>query len=310
MTREFQSYKEDRKLVIRMCRKADPESKGKIENVVKYIKHNFAKHRVYHGLDSWNEEGWKWLERTGNYKHHNTTKKRPVEVFALEKQHLRPISFPIDNPYDDSNYKTSITRSVRKDNTIWFKSNRYSVPLGTFNKVKQVYIEEVDDYLIIRETKVGNIIANHKIETSKGKLVQDTNHRRDRTKGIGAYIETVAANFSDKDKAAVYLQEIRKLRSRYIRDQLQIILKQIKNNEKKVIDMALEECMRRQLFSATEFIDMVQYLNRQREGTVTKESQKIQDIKPIHPWSDSVLQTEIHKRDLEEYVSVLEGDLR
>lgn len=52
--------------------------------------------------------------------------------------------------------------------------------------------------------------------------------------------------------------------------------------------------MRRQLFSATEFIDMVQYLNRQREGTVTKESQKIQDIKPIHPWSDSVLQTEIH----------------
>ncbi|MGX8794297.1 IS21 family transposase [Oceanobacillus sp. M60] len=70
LTREFQSYKEERHLVIWMCRKADPESKGKIENVVKYIKYNFARHRLYHGLDAWNEAGWKWLERTGNYKIH------------------------------------------------------------------------------------------------------------------------------------------------------------------------------------------------------------------------------------------------
>src|SRR5690625_978182 len=133
LTKEFQAYKEERNLTIWMCRGADPESKGKIENVVKYVKHNFAKHRIYHGLDSWNEAGWKWLERTGNYKVHNTIKKRPVEVFTLEKQHLRPISSPTTN-YLNSNYASSITRSVRKDNTIWYKSNRYSVPLGTFNK--------------------------------------------------------------------------------------------------------------------------------------------------------------------------------
>src|SRR5690625_6222769 len=161
LTREFQAYKEERKLIVHMCRKADPESKGKIENVVKYVKQNFAKHRIYHGLDTWNEMGWKWLERTGNYKIHNTTKKRPVEVFALEKQHLRPISSPIVN-YNDSNCKNSIIRSVRKDNTIWYKSNRYSVPLGTFNKVKQVYIEKRDNaYLLVMETQTGAIIAKH-----------------------------------------------------------------------------------------------------------------------------------------------------
>src|SRR5690625_2744815 len=84
--------------------------------------------------------------------YNNTTKKRPIEVFTLEKQHLRPISSPIENYYFDSNHESSITRSVRKDNTIWYKSNRYSVPLGTFNKLKEVYIEITDDnYLLITQ---------------------------------------------------------------------------------------------------------------------------------------------------------------
>jgi len=100
LTKEFQAYREERNLIIRMCRKADPESKGKIESVIKYVKKNFAKHRVYHGLDVWNESAWKWLKRTGNYKHHHTTKKRPVEVFAIEKQHFRPVSSPIANYLD------------------------------------------------------------------------------------------------------------------------------------------------------------------------------------------------------------------
>ena len=310
LTREFQAYKEERKLNVHVCRTADPESKGKIENVVKYIKQNFAKHRLYYGLDTWNEDGWKWLERTGNYKYHNTTKKRPVEVFALEKQHLRPISSSIEN-YFDSNTTSSITRTVRKDNTIWYNANRYSVPLGTFHKLKQVHIETTDEgYLLIVQPDTGEIIAKHTIEVGRGKLVQDTNHRRDRTKGINAYIEIVASNFSNKEKATIYLETIRDKRSRYIRDQLQMILKQIKTNNQKVIDTALEECMDKHLFSATEFVDMVQYLNRQRHVTVTEELKGIQDSNLIHPSSDSVLQTEIHKRDVQEYVSVLEGDVR
>lgn len=194
LTKEFQSYKEERQLVIWMCRRADPESKGKIENVVGFIKHNFAKHRLYYGLDKWNESGWNWLERTGNFKLHNTTKKRPAEVFTLEKQHLRPISSTIDT-FDV--YKTSITRSVRKDNIIWYKSNRYTVPLGTFQKTKHVYIETSDEeLLLIRSTKDGPILAKHKIDPDKGKLIQDRSHTRDRTKGIGNYIETVASRFS------------------------------------------------------------------------------------------------------------------
>ncbi|HLQ75687.1 MAG TPA: IS21 family transposase, partial [Alloiococcus sp.] len=201
-----------------------------------YIKNNFAKHRKYYGLDSWNEEGWKWLERTGNHKEHNTTKKRPADVFAIEKQHLRPISSPIEGYFDNNN--SSITRTVRKDNTIWYKSNRYSVPLGTFNQINSVFIKVTDNtQLLIIVPETGELLAKHFIETTKGNLIQDSNHVRNRTVGIDAYITKVAEKFTEKETAINYLNEIRKLRSRYIRDQLQSIHKQTSNYTQEVIDL-------------------------------------------------------------------------
>lgn len=309
LTGEFQAYKQERKLVMRMCRKADPESKGKIESVIKYVKNNFAKHRIYQGIDAWNESAWRWLERTGNYKHHNTTKKRPVEVFAFEKQHLRPVSAPIATFSGcDSPYASSITRSVRKDNTIWYKSNRYSVPTGTFNKIKQVYIVEDNEKLLIKDMEEKNIIAQHNIAVGKGNLIQDSNHLRDRTKGIDAYMKTVASYFSDNNQAMNYLQKIRERFPRYMRDQLQTIIKAIKNERQETIDEALYECIKRGLYSGTEFIDVIQYLNRQRY--VNSHVNHQHDIKPIHPSSESSFQINIQKRGIEEYVAVMEGDKR
>src|SRR5699024_382427 len=138
LTKDFQSYKETRELIVWMCRGADPESKGKVENVGKYVKNNFAKHRLYYGLNKWNETAWEWLERTGNYKHHNTTKKSPIGGLSLEEQRLLPISNTIGYSIANTNDVSSITRTVRKDNTINFVSNRYSVPLGTYHKTEKV----------------------------------------------------------------------------------------------------------------------------------------------------------------------------
>ncbi|WRP07359.1 hypothetical protein U9J35_04105 [Rossellomorea aquimaris] len=100
LTKEFQAYQQTRKFSIYLCRKKrDPESKGKIENVVKYIKYNFSKNRVYSSLDVLNAQCIKWLSRTGNYNVHYTTKKRPFEVHALEKQHLQKVSTYHKHPF-------------------------------------------------------------------------------------------------------------------------------------------------------------------------------------------------------------------
>ncbi|UOQ85764.1 IS21 family transposase [Gracilibacillus salinarum] len=305
LTKEFQQYKETRKLNLYVCRKADPESKGKIENVVGFIKHNFAKHRVFHNIDSWNEQGWRWLNRTGNYKVHNTTKKRPVEVFSLEKQHLRPITKDIDLI---NNYEHSITRSVHKNNTIRYLSNRYSLPLGTFNKFENVCIKETEDKeLIIYISQTGEIIAKHKIPEGKGQLVKDRKHSRDRTKGVGAFIDTVTNQFTDKELANHYLETLREKYPRYIKDQLQIILRETKENNENILSAALSECIKRNLYSATDFSDIVSYLKRQRrvDDTTTDNDQM---VAPLNKTSGWVMETEAQKRKVDTYTDILEGD--
>ncbi|MGM0976015.1 MAG: IS21 family transposase, partial [Bacillota bacterium] len=67
-----QSYVNERKFKIHLCRRADPESKGMIENVVKYIKGNFADSRVFSDIGDWNHRALQWLQRTGNHQVHQT----------------------------------------------------------------------------------------------------------------------------------------------------------------------------------------------------------------------------------------------
>ncbi len=49
------------KIRVRMCRGHDPESKGKIEAVVKYLKYSFAKNRTFVNIDKFNEGCLLWL---------------------------------------------------------------------------------------------------------------------------------------------------------------------------------------------------------------------------------------------------------
>ena len=121
LTQDFQAYQQALGFDVYLCRGSDPETKGKIERVVGYVKANFAKNRVYDGLDDWNEKSRSWLERTGNHKVHGTTKKRPDSVFLLEKAHLKPVS---SIKHKDISFRNSITATVNKDNTIRFRGNR------------------------------------------------------------------------------------------------------------------------------------------------------------------------------------------
>lgn len=47
LTEGFRSFCDSNPFKAIFCRKADPESKDKIENVVKYVKQNFLRGRLY-----------------------------------------------------------------------------------------------------------------------------------------------------------------------------------------------------------------------------------------------------------------------
>lgn len=301
LTNEFQAYKQDRGFRIYLCRKADPQSKGKVENVVKYVKRNFAKNRVFSNLDTWNDKCLAWLERTGNYNVHHTTKKRPVEVHALEKQHLKPIStlFPLEN-----NLESSIPRTVHKDNIIKYKSNRYSLPLGTYRPRgdNTVYIEIQEEELIIRRDPNGEVLARHSLSHGKGQLIKNTQHTRDRSKGIQAYKETVIRQFSDQEKATQFINEVGNRYSRYIRDQLQVI-QYATTHFRTEIDEALVKCVEEKLWSANDLRDIAQHLSRLKD---TQES-KLPPSTLNQENHNTAFQAKATTREVNEYLRILEG---
>lgn len=257
-TEEFQAYRQQKGFRIYLCRGADPESKGKIESVVKFVKGNFAKNRIFHQLETWNEQCLAWLGRKGNYQVHNTIKKRPVEVFALEKPHLRKVSSLLSF---ESNHGSSITRIVHKDNIIKFRSNRYSVPLGTYKSGgdNTVHIRIVEGQLVIEQSQSEEPLAIHPLSKGKGQLIKNANHGRDRSKGIAAYMKTVKKSFENPEKIQLFLDEVQRQYPRYIRDQLQILHKAA-DRYKPYIQSALDICIERALYSANDLRDIAKHL--------------------------------------------------
>lgn len=90
LTSAFKSFVNQHGFKVCFCRKADFESKGKVENVVKYVKNNFLKGRTFKNVTILNEEAKSWLSRTGNGKGHATTLEVPADAFKQEIPHLIP----------------------------------------------------------------------------------------------------------------------------------------------------------------------------------------------------------------------------
>ncbi|EST51839.1 transposase [Brevibacillus panacihumi W25] len=304
LTSEFQSYKQERGFRLYLCRKADPQSKGKIENVVKFVKRNFAKHRVFSNIDAWNERSLAWLSRTGNYNVHHTTKKRPVEVHALEKQHLKPVSPLLSF---ESNRGSSITRTVHKDNVIKYKSNRYSLPLGTYRPrgENQVFIEIHEEELIVRATPQGEVLARHRLCHGKGELIKSRQHSRDRSKGIHAYKETIIRQFHDQEKAMLFIHEISVRYPRYVRDHLQIVQYAITHFQPD-IEEALDVCVKDHLWSANDLRDVAQHLSRLKDTKPSSEPRFDQAI-PSNFRNLSALQATSPTREMDKYLKILGG---
>lgn len=257
-TEKFAAYLKVRKFEIFVCRKKDPETKGKSESVVKHVKTNFLNARRYISEEVLNAECLAWLKRTGNGQVHGTTKRIPAQDFLEEKQHLQVLG-PVS-----VDWLTYTEYTVRKDNLITYKSNRYSVPEGTYEGKKTkvwVKVEKHKQLLICKADKVP--IARHEICWDKGRTIINNNHRRDRSTKIKELTDQVSQLFSDPQAAQTYLAQLQKVKPRYIRDQLLIIRKAAAKSKPEQMDQALEFCQANRIYSAGDFKAVIEKLKRE-----------------------------------------------
>lgn len=246
LTKEFKAYVAQRGFNTHFCRKADPQSKGKIENVVRYIKQNFLYNRLFTDIDTLNSQGMQWLARTANAMPHNRTLKIPFNEWQIEVNYLKQyIPMPLEfDPY--------IERCVRKDNTIAFKSSFYTLPEGTYkNKDTVVFLRQIDDKLHVYN-KSKEPMCVHTLSTEKGKVIRNTDHKRDKGQKISQLLEEVAGMFgSSSTQAMIFMEKVHQAKPRYVRDQLVCIRRTINELGLENTLKALEYCSEWDLFDAT-----------------------------------------------------------
>ena len=293
LTEKFDSYHRYAGFGIRLCRGYDPESKGKIEAVVKYVKSNFLKCRTYFGLSQLNSEGLSWLDRCANGRAHETTKMVPDYVFKQEMRHLKSVP-ELSQPVPPR------TAAVRPTNVIPYLQNRYQVPKGTYYPGREARIEpdESNGSVCFYDNKSNELLARHNIETGqKGKLVL-------LPKNADRFCETkydelkikVIAGFCGFESATAYIERIMEKYPRYIRDQLNIIRKAQEKYTLAELINAINYCTQRELFSATDLRDTLEYFSQDEPVAAGKV------ILPVK--YSSITASE---RDVSDYSRIFEG---
>lgn len=293
-TAEFEAYRQQKKFNTFVCRSRDPETKGRVEAVVKYVKNNFAKYRIFTNIDEFNQLCLAWLDRTGNKKVHGTTKKVPAEVFKEEQKHLRQVP----DKRIPKIPTAIISRKVTKDNTIRYNANRYTVPLGTYEPGKEVAIKTVDEKTIkIIDIETGEIIAEHDICHDKGKLIQNSNHLRDHSKKIKEMYENAVDILGDNEAVKTFLKKIKKDKPRYIRDQYSLILKSRDNFSQSDIQRTINYCIKNKLWSATSFVSVINNLDKLNDIYSKSKIESNENNEEI----DNIYNIKTETRELSEY---------
>jgi transposase len=137
-----------------LCRPYRPQTKGKVENGVKYVRNNFWLGLHFRDLEDINTQALTWLNTVANRRIHGTTGEVPFE--RLPREGLRPLAHlrPID---------TSVitTRRASRDCLISFEGNMYSVPVVHATQALLVKATEQGELLIF--TPQGQEVARHRL---------------------------------------------------------------------------------------------------------------------------------------------------
>lgn len=149
----------------RLCRPYRPQTKGKIENVVKYVKNDFFLGSTFSSYADMCNQLNTWLYRVNN-EIHGTTKEVPFDRLEKERESLLDLSRPPYRVFVEED------RRIGRESFISYKGNRYSVPYQYAGM--QGKIRAADDELQIVVN--GSIVATHTLLPGSGQTSREKAH--------------------------------------------------------------------------------------------------------------------------------------
>lgn len=133
----------------RLCQPARPQTKGKVESGVKYVKRSFLSGESFYSLEHMNQAVRQWIRNVADQRVHGTTHRIPAEAFQEEL--LQPFNLSALS-------ERRFPRTAGKDCMVSFATNRYSVPWQYAGK--QVEVDSTASNRI-RILYQGSVIAEH-----------------------------------------------------------------------------------------------------------------------------------------------------
>lgn len=128
-----------------------PQTKGKVESGVKYVK-RFLRGKEFTSLDDLNSRLLEWIVTVADQRIHGTTHRKPSEMFLEERDLLLSVK-------DRRAYvlEERSLRYVPKDCLVAFQTNRYSVPYRLAGK----RVEVLTDGEMIKIYHAGELVSCH-----------------------------------------------------------------------------------------------------------------------------------------------------
>ena len=260
-TDDFKYFTQEQEIKMYVCRKADPETKGKIESLIKYGKYNFFNTRDFLSLDEANKSVLKWLKRRANGKISQATKQIPAVVIEIEREALRPVRNSI---FRKESLLGREDRTVNEKACIAVDTCLYQLPAKYRNKTVEVYITK--HKLFVFDLYTGEEIIEYDLSLIPRKKICKREFKREKGKTVKELKEYVTDMF-DGENWKKFAGKNYKAFPRYVRDQC-IEAKRYfsaKDIDIVILDKALEYCLENNTPSFSNLNDTYVYFKREKD---------------------------------------------
>ncbi len=273
-TKTFERFLQEQDLKLWVCNKADPESKGPIENSVKFVKSNFFSARPIYSLADVQRSLPGWLERK-NERIHKSTFIVPKEVFEkMERQSLRELSPSV---FENSPLSFVECR-LGNQAFIQYKSNKYWI--SSSHCFQTVFYKITESQIHIYD-KDRNLIRSHYLTSERGANIQDPEDRRDNSDQWLEVVERLRGRWDCKH-FQTFINGVRKENPRHIYRQLRAMENCLEEEKpsRSLVSKVLEVCCKDSNYQFSQF--KVTFLHLRQEDNNQQSLLAAPELKPVN----------------------------
>ncbi len=169
----YQKLAAEFKFLPEACTPAAGNQKGSVENLVKFVKHNFLPGRTFHDDQDLAEQCQQWLTQVNTERPNDATKAFPATLLLEEQSRFAPL------PASAQDYGFFDCVVVNRESLIALESNHYSVPTHLVGRALTIRVHRTHLDLFAD----GDLVASHPRNPGQHQRVLDPAHFEEAFKG-------------------------------------------------------------------------------------------------------------------------------